>query len=161
MHQSEHAHKDQVDRHDVVEQPWLDQDQDARDQGDYWLYGDSHQLRHGVAPSASAHTRADGFFSHNRLSLPFYRRISRIKRLILVSQASIRHHYSQTSGHPHKVDKPPLHIYVDQFGPHTVPHIKALESLDYLSFDWQLQYPDPRAFLGSSGDNRVKALADS
>jgi hypothetical protein len=48
MHQPEYAHEDQVDRHDVVEQPWLDQDQDARDQGDYWLYGDSHQLRHGV-----------------------------------------------------------------------------------------------------------------
>ena len=31
-----------------------------------------------------------------RASLPFYRGISRMKRLILVSQASIRHHYSQT-----------------------------------------------------------------
>src|SRR5713101_3617164 len=80
MHQPEYAHKDQVDRHDVVEQPWLDQDQDAGDQGDYWLYGDSHQLRHGVAPSASARTRADGFFSHNWLSLPFYREIFRIRR---------------------------------------------------------------------------------
>jgi hypothetical protein len=45
MHQSEYAHKDQVDRYDVVEQPWLDQNQDARDQGDDRLY---HQLRHGV-----------------------------------------------------------------------------------------------------------------
>lgn len=61
-----------------------------------------------------------------------------MKRLMRVSQASSRHHYSQTSGHPDKVDKPPFHIDVDQFDPHTIPHIKARESLDYLSFDWRL-----------------------
>lgn len=32
--QPEYADKDQVDGHDVVEQPWLYQNQDARDQGD-------------------------------------------------------------------------------------------------------------------------------
>jgi hypothetical protein len=46
--------------------------------------------------------------------------------------------YAQTSGPPNKVDKPPLHIDVDQFDPHPIPHIKARESLDDLSFDWRL-----------------------
>src|SRR5262245_1866357 len=32
--EAEHPYEDQVDRHDIVEQPWHDQDQDAGDQRD-------------------------------------------------------------------------------------------------------------------------------